>query len=143
MTFHQSKLDALAKPRSKTATERAEKRKKNRKALRRSQEIALALHYHLRGKSMTQKEFSDKLGVSAVYVGKLLRGEENLTLETIVKLEEVIGEELMYIKKPYISATTVSKATILRFADNATKSEKYKEAGKLSDYYVFTDNCVA
>ena len=55
----------------------------------------------------------------------------------------MIGEELMYIKKPYISAVTVSKAGALRFADDATKSEKYKKEGKTSDYYVFTDNHVA
>lgn len=143
MAFHKSKLDALAKPRSEAATGRAENRKKNRRTLRKSQEIALTLHYHLRNKGMTQKEFADKLGVSAVYVGKLLRGGENLTLETICKLEEVIGEELMCVRKPYISAVTVSRAGSLYFSDDAKKSEKYKEAGKLNDYYVFTDNNVA
>lgn len=143
MTFNKSKLDALAKPRSEAAVRRAEHRKKNRKALRKSQEIALVLHYYLRNKKMKQTEFAEQLGVSAVYVGKLLKGGENLTLETICKLEEVIGEELMCVRKPYFSTLTVARAGNLNFADDAKKSDKYKEAVKLSDYYTFTDNNVA
>lgn len=141
MAFHKDKLDALVTLRSEAAIKRAENRKRNRNALRKSQEIALVLHYHLRSKGMTQKELADKLGVTPVYVGKLLKGGENLTLETICKLEQCIGENLVSICKPYVSA--VARATTLCFSADAEKSEKYRETVQLNDYYVFTDNNVA
>lgn len=103
MTFNTEKLSSVAKPRSKEATEQARFRKENREWLRMSQEIALCLHYYLRNTGMTQKELADKMGVSAVYVGKLLKGGENMTLETICKIQRVINENIVTVAKPYIS----------------------------------------
>lgn len=143
MAFHKDKLDALVTPRSEAAIRRAENRKRNRDALRKSQEIALVLHYHLRSKGMTQKELADKLGVTPVYVGKLLKGGENLTLETICKLEQCIGENLVSVCKPYVSAVAVARATTLCFSADAEKSEKYRETVQLNKYNIFTGSSVA
>lgn len=90
MAFDLNKLAEVAKPRSEAAIERARLRRQNRDWIRMSQDIALFLHYYLRNSGMTQKELADKMGVSAVYVGKLLKGSENLTLETICKIQGVI-----------------------------------------------------
>lgn len=59
--------------------------------MRMSQDIALGIHRHLRLKKMTQKEFAEQMGVSPAYVGKLLKGRENLTLETIWKIQSLLG----------------------------------------------------
>ena len=90
MAFDLNKLAEVAKPRSEAAIERARLRRQNRDWIRMSQDIALCLHYYLRNSGMTQKELADKMGVSAVYVGKLLKGSKNLTLETICKIQGVI-----------------------------------------------------
>ncbi|MBR1706445.1 MAG: helix-turn-helix transcriptional regulator [Bacteroidales bacterium] len=44
---------------------------------------------------MSQKELSDKMNCSPQYVSKLLKGSENLTLETISKLEECLHLDLV------------------------------------------------
>lgn len=52
-----------------------------------SQDIALAVYHYLERNNLTQKKFAEMMGVSQAYVTKILRGSENLTLETIGKLE--------------------------------------------------------
>jgi transcriptional regulator with XRE-family HTH domain len=49
----------------------------------------------LREKGMTQKDLAEKLNVSPQQVSKIVKGKENLTLETISKLEYVLGVELI------------------------------------------------
>ncbi len=95
MNFNIEKLNKIAKPRSVKAIERARLRKENREWLSLSQEIALAIHYYIRKAGSTQKKLAEDLNVSPAYVAKLLKGGENLTLETICKIQHVIGEEFM------------------------------------------------
>ncbi len=44
---------------------------------------------------LTQKELAERMGCSQQYVSLILKGKENLTLETISKLEKVLGTELI------------------------------------------------
>lgn len=91
MALNLEKISAIAKSSSDETTRKAQERRKKRGQLHKSQEIALALHYYLRMKQMTQRDLADKMGVSPAYVGKLLKGQENLTLETISNIESAIG----------------------------------------------------
>lgn len=101
MGFNLDKLAAIAKPRSEDARIRAALRQKNNEWLRISQEIALCIHYYIRKEKMSQKCFADKLGVSEAYIGKLLKGRENLTLESICRIQQALGVELISISRPY------------------------------------------
>lgn len=101
MAFNLEKLAEIAVPRSESAREKARIRKENREWLRMSQEIALSLIYILRTGSMTQAELAKRMGVSPVYVSKLLKGGENLTLETIAKIEKALDTKLIRIAQPY------------------------------------------
>lgn len=138
MTFNPEKLAAIAKPRSEEAKEKARFRKENRDWLRMSQEIALCLHYYLRKTGLTQKELADKMGVSAVYVGKLLKGGENLTLETICKIQKVICENLIIVAKPYVSTTVISFPVRYGFSPNAISSERFSDNQLSQDTYIPT-----
>lgn len=91
MALDRKKLDAVAKPRPIENIIRSRERAENREWMRMSQDIALGIHRHLRITNTTQKEFAERMGVSPAYVGKLLKGRENLTLETIWKIQELIG----------------------------------------------------
>lgn len=95
------KLKSIAVSRSESASEKANWRRANREWLRMSQEIALCVHYYLRKRGMTQKTLADAMNVSPAYIGKLLRGNENLTLETICKIQEAIGREIVSVSRPY------------------------------------------
>lgn len=91
MALNRQQLDAVAKPRPAKNVRRSQERTENHEWMRMSQDIALGIHRHLRLTNTTQKEFAERMGVSPAYIGKLLKGRENLTLETIWKIQELLG----------------------------------------------------
>ena len=143
MAFNVNKLAEMAKPRSEDAKKRAIDRKENREWLRMSQDIALCLHYYLRNAGMSQKELAEKMGVSAVYVNKLLKGGENLTLETICKIQKAIGEELISVARPYITKNIVTFTLQQKFSPTAVNSEKYRGRQMKQNEYVQAVNNAA
>lgn len=143
MAFDIEKLSQISQPRSEAAIERAKARKENREWLRMSQEIALRLHYYLRNAGMTQKDLADKMGVSAVYIGKLLKGGENLTLETICKIQKVTGQEFVSVTRPYSTQMIVSLSSIGTFSANAIKSDKFSNRQTAQNSYVMVAGGVA
>lgn len=48
-------------------------------------------------KNITQVELANRLSVSRQHVSKIVKGQENLTLETIVKIEEVLEVTLISV----------------------------------------------
>jgi transcriptional regulator with XRE-family HTH domain len=79
-------------------------RKANRDWLRKTRSIATKVLLTLKAKSMSQISLAEALNVSPQYVNKLLKGKENLSLETISKLETVLNISLIEI--PEITAIT-------------------------------------
>jgi plasmid maintenance system antidote protein VapI len=77
----------------------AKYRRANRKWLRKSQDIALRILDVLDEKGMQQKELAEALDVSPQQISKIVKGKQNLTLETIFKLEQVLGVELIGVPK--------------------------------------------
>lgn len=127
MTFNTEKLAEIAKPRSEEAKAKAQFRRDNREWIRMSQDIALSLHYYLRKSGMSQKDLAGKMMVSAAYVGKLLKGTENLTLETICKLQNAIGEELLSLAHPYIFKQVLKLSSYKHEFVNDVTSDKYTQ----------------
>lgn len=125
MTLNEERLSQVSKPRSKASIARANARKENRERIRMSQDIALNLHYYMRVNGIKQKELADKMGVSSAYMGKLLKGDENLTLDTICKIHNLIGLSIVSVKKPYISQISLKVANNIDFPSDAVKSDKY------------------
>lgn len=70
-------------------------REEHREWLRESKRIALKVLIALKTKGMTQKELSVQMGVSPQYISKLVRGNENFTLETLVKLQRILQIPLL------------------------------------------------
>jgi len=79
--------------------ERISERVKNRAMLRESQKIAMKVLFKLDELKWSQKTLAIKLGVSPQQVNKLVSGKENLTLETIIKLQEVLDICILETKK--------------------------------------------
>jgi ribosome-binding protein aMBF1 (putative translation factor) len=89
-------LSVLEKHEVKTDwRERAEWRRENRRWLRYSGFIALTVMRRLEELKLNQKELAEKMNCSPQYVSKLLKGSENLTLDTISKLEESLDLDLI------------------------------------------------
>ena len=74
---------------------------KNRFWLDKSFNIAIQILSKLRSnkkqdlKPSTQKELAKSMGVTPQYVNKLVKGSENLTLETICKIENILGFDIL------------------------------------------------
>jgi transcriptional regulator with XRE-family HTH domain len=70
-----------------------------REMLIHSQQIAMMVLQKLKDLQWTQKELAFKLGVSPQQVSKIVSGKENMTLETIVKLQQVLNISILV---PYV-----------------------------------------
>ena len=64
-----------------------------------SSDIALAVLRTLRKTGMTQRVLAERMGCSPQYVSKVLKGSENLTLETICKMQKVL--QIKLIETPF------------------------------------------
>ena len=51
---------------------------------------------------MTQKKLAERIGVSPQYINKVVKGRENLTLETIVKIQKALGVSLIEIPGTFV-----------------------------------------
>ena len=82
----------MMKNQSDTASkwrEEAEYRRRNARWLRYSAMIALQVRNRMSQIGMTQVVLAEKLGCTQQHISMLLKGKNNLTLETIAKLDKV------------------------------------------------------
>ena len=77
--------------------EEAIRRNANEEWLSQSFEIAVRVLSILRTKKMTQKELAEKMNVSPQFINKVVKGQENLSLETISKLSCALEIKLIEI----------------------------------------------
>ncbi len=72
-------------------------RQANRAWLRTSAAIAIRILHLLKEQGRSQKDLALAMGVSPQQVNKYVKGSENLTLETISKIETALGEPLIQV----------------------------------------------
>ena len=75
--------------------EEAQWRRENREWLRYSQRVALLLLSYMKREHLTQAAIAERLGCTQQYVSKILKGTENLTIETIAKIEYITSSKLL------------------------------------------------
>ena len=56
-----------------------------------SRRIAIKIALAMKQQNLSRQDVADRMGCSPQYVSRLLKGEENLSLETICKLEEALN----------------------------------------------------
>jgi len=71
--------------------------------IKHSAQIAMKVKGRLNALGLTQKELAERMGCSQQYVSLILKGKENLTLETIAKLETVLDFELLIYTRNLVS----------------------------------------
>lgn len=76
----------------------AEWRIANKSWLRYSQHIAMLMLDKMEEMGMTQKKLAELMGCSQQYVSKVLKGQENLSLETLSKIERCL--QIQIFKQP-------------------------------------------
>ncbi|QDH77829.1 helix-turn-helix domain-containing protein [Echinicola soli] len=77
--------------------EKVEWRRENRDWLRRSSETAFRVLERLDELGWRKADLAREMNVSAQQVSKIVKGEENFTYSTIVKLEKALGIQLLTI----------------------------------------------
>src|SRR5690606_4114136 len=90
MKTSKEKFQELVSKEKTTTLQRNSERIKNRARLRESQDIALKVLTKLDELGWSQKKLAEKLSVTPQQITKIVKGKENLTLETQVKLQEVL-----------------------------------------------------
>ena len=70
--------------------EEAEARRANKPWLRFSQQVAIAMLDRMEQLGLTQKKLAELMGCSQQYISKVLKGMENLSIETIFKIEDAL-----------------------------------------------------
>lgn len=65
--------------------------------LRYSQEIAMQMLDRMEELRINQNQLAERMGCSRQYISKILKGRENLSLETLYKIENALG--ISFIKE--------------------------------------------
>lgn len=73
----------------------AQARRANKEWLRYSQKIAMRMLDKMEEQGITQKQLAERMGCSQQYVSKILKGCENLSLETLSKIENALNITVM------------------------------------------------
>ena len=96
---HQSETPS-ARPKdackARTWREEAEWRRDNWSWLRHSQKIAVKVLLQMKQEGLTQKALAERMDCTQQYVSKILKGKENMSLDTLSKLEDALGINLIY-----------------------------------------------
>ena len=67
----------------------------NKSWLRFSQRIAMMMLDKMEELGLTQKSVAERMGCSQQYVSRVLKGTENLSIETISKIERALDLEIL------------------------------------------------
>ena len=76
--------------------EEAEWRRDNWSWLQHSQKIAVKVLLKMKQTGLTQKALAERMNCTQQYVSKILKGKENMSLDTISRLEDALGINLIY-----------------------------------------------
>lgn len=106
----QDKLQKIASSNKSNWVEETGKQLSKGGVRQKARKIALRVLHVLKEKGMTQSELAERMGVSRQHVTKIVKGQENITLETIDKLEQALNVPLIIIDSPkeYVKENQIS-----------------------------------
>ncbi len=124
--------------------EKAKWNQENLEWLDKSARIAIKILREIRTQKgengMSQKKLAEILNVSPQYVNKIVKGQENLSLETICKIEKVLGISLIEIPSFQVSQEFEMDLRYTGYGLSRNKAQKI--ASQVADYstYVAGEN---
>lgn len=96
-------LEAHQSPTPSRWREDAQWRRDNEYWLKYARYITLQVLRAMDDQSITQVELAKRMGCTQQYVSHLLKGSSNMTLETIARLENALGIDLVKAALTYVS----------------------------------------
>jgi len=103
--------------------EAARYRMENKKWLRYSQAIAIMVLDAMEVKGLKQKALAELMGCSQQYVSKILKGRENLSLETITKLEDALKLDILSGTLSYVCGYKPSRQSSSVYLSDSAATE--------------------
>eukprot|EP01156_Anaeramoeba_ignava_P000739 Anaeramoba_ignava/a110523_5.p1 GENE.a110523_5~~a110523_5.p1 ORF type:complete len:129 (+),score=16.87 a110523_5:31-417(+) len=113
MKSTKTKLENLISENISDWKKNAEYRRENKNWLDISASIALKILNHLKATGISQKALAKAINVSPQQVNKIVKGNENLTLQTICTIELALGIKLIEIPEIESSETVHMELKIL------------------------------
>ena len=100
--------------------------------------IAIKILSTIRNQSITQKKLAESIGVTPQYINKVVKGHENLSLETICKIERSLGITLVsvpsYEKSQVIIESFLASASVISRNDSKPIGSEKSEYDVESNY---------
>lgn len=131
----QNKIEKLVSDKKSGWLQKAEWRRANQVWLDKSAQIALKVLRTIRAKNITQLQLAELMSVSPQQVNKIVKGQENLTLETISKLETALNIALVEVPTYSYKTELISSPNLI-----ASSAFKLKESLKLSGKISYTED---
>lgn len=93
-------IERLSRYQSDRPSKWCEEEEKRRRAkangwLNYSRRIAIKIAMAMKQQNLSRQEVAERMGCSPQYISRLLKGEENLSLETIFKLENALNISIL------------------------------------------------
>jgi transcriptional regulator with XRE-family HTH domain len=108
---NKEKFLALVSDEKTDTLARNKERIRNRAMLHESQQIAIKVLTKLDELGWTQKELAKEMGVSPQQITKIVSGKENLTIETQIKLQNILN--IPILASYYENKTTKTKNIVM------------------------------
>ena len=103
---------------------------KNRAMLRESQKIALKVLMKLDELGWSQKKLAEKMEVSPQQINKIVSGKENLTLETQIKLQNILDIPIL---ATYYENLTNEISQVFQVSETEKYSSPTHQSGLLEE----------
>ena len=126
-------LEAHQSPTPSRWREDAQWRKDNEYWLKYARYITLQVLRAMEEQSITQVELAKRMGCTQQYVSNLLKGSSNMTLETIARLENALGIDLVKSALTYVSGYSSSVPSRPQYLSDSA-GEKLDPNIKTSDF---------
>jgi len=117
MKNNREKFLELVSNKETTVLKEAQERLSKAAMLQESGRIAIQILLRLDELGWTQKDLATKMQVSPQHINKIVKGQENLTLETIVNLQHILQ---MGILNTFAKSTLNNQKQALRSKNNSS-----------------------
>lgn len=109
--------------RESEAVKLAKERIKNRQWLKESQSLAVRILIKLDELGLNQKDLAERLGVTAQYVSKLLKGKEKFGWEIVIAIQSVLELPILYGYRPQAESNSKSYTEVLEVEADLSRTD--------------------
>jgi transcriptional regulator with XRE-family HTH domain len=88
--------------------------------------FAMQIHAMLQSLDISRSEFAKRLGKTKGYITKIMRGDTNFTIETMIAMAHALGGSVnVNIKHPWIRETTQTSSRIVVYHTQNPSSSSF------------------